>query len=63
MKKRERAIVHEAVALMFATALAIFIVPVLISERNSITAVAGALMLLGLIVWVIAFSVRLLGKE
>lgn len=59
MKRNERHLIYEAIALMFFTVMGIFVVPTLVSERNSITAVAGGMLLFGWLVWMGYFVYRI----
>lgn len=51
MSRRERAIVHEGLALAFVSLFAAFAVPTLISARDSVVAVAGVMLLMVWLGW------------
>lgn len=58
MTQKQRRLVYEAIAIGAAGLLMAFVVPTLVSERNSIAAVCGGLLVILLVGWVAWFFYR-----
>ena len=58
MTQKQRRMVYEAIAIGAAGLLLAFVVPTLVSERNSIAAISGGLLALILVGWASWFFYR-----
>ena len=57
--KKERAAVYEAIALGFAALFGAFVIPALISVRDSVVTVAGGMLFIGWLIWLAYFVYRM----
>jgi heme A synthase len=58
MTVKQRHLIYEAIAIGVAGIFGAFSVPFMLNERNSISVVAGAMLLLGWVIWVAYFIYR-----
>jgi heme A synthase len=58
MTVKQRRLVYELIAIGVAGILGAFVVPMMLSERNSVSVVAAGLLLIGWVVWLCYYLFR-----